>query len=105
MDKFRVGQKVRVKRCNNQELAQHAGKITTITNKDSDPEYWELDLPTPPGEVWVYHSDDIDPVYDGDGKSSWEECEWKPDSHRVQIKIGEVTVEGKGYTGESFHTQ
>jgi hypothetical protein len=108
MDKFRVGQ--RVIKINSKGVAPK-GTIGTITEQRS---YYigttnkrkifgyTTDTKLEGGTIWSPEEDAIKLFYDGDEKSSWEECEWKPDSHRVQIKVGEEGIEAKGYTGESF---
>jgi hypothetical protein len=112
MDKFRVGQKVKL--INSDTVPHFIGNIYVIT----EPKLWRTGLG---GEIWEGYGvnqeeftlegrevtlkpkeEHLAPVYDGDEKSSWKECEWKPDSHRVQIKVGEEGIEAKGYTGESF---
>jgi hypothetical protein len=113
MDKFKIGDKVIKYRGEVSEGKAPIGTIGTITEcknsrKRPSGEYesaYITDTLTPSGYPWAPLEEDIKLLYDGDEKTSWEECEWKPNPHRVQIKIGEVAEEGKGYTGESFHTQ
>jgi hypothetical protein len=79
-DKFRVGQKVRV----NSNAIADVGLVFTIA------ELRKLVRVKDPlgsiGELFAYELSDgdyleeqcLDPVYDGDEKSSWSECAWKP---------------------------
>jgi hypothetical protein len=79
-DKFRVGQKVRV----NSNAIADVGLVFTIAAQR------EVVMAKDPlgsiGELFAYELSDgdfleeqcLDPVYDGDEKSSWSACEWKP---------------------------
>ena len=106
MDKFRVGQKVRYKGL----IINYAnnGKVTEVT----EPRHLAI---SPAGEeVFVYSvgerdeeglfygvfEENLEPVYDGDEKSSWNECAWKPDEHRINITLSETSGnESLGYKG------
>jgi hypothetical protein len=82
MDKFRVGQKVRIIR----PAIVDIGKIVTVTSQ----RHWEdvmYQLSSKPDyDYYVYELDDgdcapedcLEPISDGDEKSSWSECAWKP---------------------------
>ena len=85
MDKFRVGQKVRKVRMSFINLISPSpypiGKIGTITGARS----WQTLKGGVTGyayetddELWCPVEEDLEPVYDGDTKSSWSECLWKP---------------------------
>jgi hypothetical protein len=88
MDKFRVGQKVRIiKAVHNPELL---GVVCVITEEKRertsfiDGHKWQgygvdIDVIRSNRKIHVCPSEhSIEPVYDGDEKSSWSECAWKP---------------------------
>lgn len=86
MDKYRVGQKVRL--IKSERFPQDVGRVFFIV----EPRYWRLD-PVYNEEYFGYLLEDgtgcqehkLAPVYDGDGKSSWEECLWKPVKDNVPL--------------------
>jgi hypothetical protein len=82
-DKFKVGDKVRVIKCKEPEHQFLIGTICTVTSPSyvdcREPSYKRYctdvmvgDNPLRP----VEHC--LELVYDGDDKSSWSECAWKP---------------------------
>lgn len=89
MDKFRVGQRVILKPTDLYEYVSckdvvvPGGAFGTIqTRKDWQGDYEVLfdmyPCPTENDPAWFVKEEDLEPVYDGDEKSSWEECVWKP---------------------------
>jgi hypothetical protein len=83
-DKFRVGQKVRVIRAKNcPELLHQVFTIISPKERCYAPEFgewdgYELDVMVSGCGISA-EEDDLEPVYDGDEKSSWSECAWKPE--------------------------
>jgi hypothetical protein len=88
-DKFRVGQRVRAKIDAHVEPEAH-GKVFVITA----PREWvqARDWKGSTGYQFSYTLDDgcvaeehhLEAVYDGDEKSSWSECAWKPQAEPVR---------------------
>jgi hypothetical protein len=78
MDKFRVGQKVKVVSLVND--IENNNKITTISegkklrnhNKVGLVECYKCN------DGNFYYEKNLEPVYDGEEKSNWSECSWKP---------------------------
>jgi hypothetical protein len=83
MDKFRVGQKVRIIKCKEPEHQYLIGMTCTITSpsfadwRDETYRRYETDLMAE-GKMVQPKEECIEPVYDGDEKSSWSECAWNP---------------------------
>jgi hypothetical protein len=86
MDKFKVGQRVRIiKATLRKDLI---GQIVHITGPKRIYHYPHTneDLPAYPVDVApkdgynlvAFEESYLEPVYDGDEKSSWDECAWKP---------------------------
>ncbi len=77
MDKFRVGQSVRVLPADNGEYSETDNLICYIDQA----KFWDEE-----GQVFMYGVDIdyhvseecLEPIYDGDQKSSWEEGVWQP---------------------------
>jgi hypothetical protein len=84
-DKFRVGIKVRLLPCVNPFMNEElTGNETTIIALWEEERIWEIDIIAPNGCAYRYHEDHMEPVYDGDEKSSWSECAWKPQTEPKQ---------------------
>jgi len=88
MDKFHIGQKVKIIKS---YIPERIGTVATImTQRVICPHvyYGELAfvyfldlalLPSHPSPYGVaYPEECLEPIFDGDEKSSWEICEWKP---------------------------
>lgn len=90
MDKFRVGQKVRIIKSKHPE---RVGLIATITQKRAWRKHldgnlifgYRLDLPpkNKSAKFCSYPEESLAPVYDGDEKISWSECAWNPNEVKV----------------------
>jgi hypothetical protein len=83
MDKFRVGQLVRVIKCKEPHHQYLIGTVCTIISKsfpdyrDSSYKRYETDVMV--GDRQLQPAEHcLEAVYDGDEKSSWSECAWKP---------------------------
>jgi hypothetical protein len=90
-DKFRVGQKVRLIKSG--RYPHLAGAICTVIR----PQVWHHNVIL--NESWLGYTVDIEilngklcpaedylePIYDGDEKSSWSECAWKPQTELQPI--------------------
>jgi hypothetical protein len=84
MDKFRVGQRVIFKTCH--WYPEVSGTVTTIAESRRECVgrggfhlfAYTLDLPAPNGKTFVAEEWQLEPYYDGDEKSTWTECAWKP---------------------------
>jgi hypothetical protein len=79
MAKFGVGMKVKILPCPSEAHNDWAGQIAIITKPSVH--YlggWILDLPKHGDYDLAFAEVHLKPVYDGDEKSSWSECAWKP---------------------------
>jgi hypothetical protein len=80
-DKFRVGQRVRI--VASAINPERVGLVCTISRQR-----YEFNILNT--TLYCYDLSDglrateecLEPVYDGDQKSSWQDCEWKPQTER-----------------------
>jgi hypothetical protein len=83
MDKFRVGQTVRVT-LKDSEVFGEVFKITEITlgtcmETNTIALFYVVDDPVGSDGISTgFEQHEIEPVYDGDLASTWSECAWKP---------------------------
>lgn len=85
MDKFHVGQMVRVVKTHVPKMVP-IGSIVTIvsprrkgTGVFSGPGlFYEISAKSPLGDFLLAREENLAPVYDGDQPVSWSECAWKP---------------------------
>jgi hypothetical protein len=75
MDKFRVGQKVRI--IDSKSFPEKVGEVYTIASHKKPHLASGLCLYDLEGGLPA-HEDCLEPVYDGESKSSWSSCAWKP---------------------------
>jgi hypothetical protein len=84
MDKFHVGQRVRYKKTKGLgNILQERKYYEAEPSHKYDWYYHVLldgnDSGWKPDGRWSLTEDKLEPVYDGDQASSWEECAWRPD--------------------------
>jgi hypothetical protein len=94
MDKFRVGQKVRIIK------VVHCKELLGVVCEVTEQRKWHLNTLA---ETWYGYSvnlisdalgiglctvhpteDSLEPVSDGDNRSSWSECAWKPNPKLIE---------------------
>ena len=87
--KFSIGQRVRLVSgvdslyvtSNGYSVPQGAiGTISMGLDWEGDYEvmFDSFPCPTPNDPAWFVKESYLEPIYDGDEKSSWKECAWKP---------------------------
>jgi hypothetical protein len=92
MDKFRVGQRVRLIEegyaCGGEVVPTGALGVV-IVGKDRQGDYEvlfdEYPCPTIHDPAWFVGESHLEPVYDGDEKSAWEECAWQPNTKVLDL--------------------